>query len=42
MFEQVEINSERWLDLKPLKNEIWKDVIGWERFYQVSNYGRKN
>ena len=40
MFEQVEVNSERWLDLKPLKNEIWKDVIGWEKFYQISNYGR--
>ena len=40
MFEQVEINSERWLDLTPLKNEIWKDIEGYEGLYQVSNYGR--
>lgn len=23
-----------------LENEIWKDVIDWEEFYQVSNFGR--
>ena len=23
-----------------LENEIWKDVVGWEEFYQVSNFGR--
>jgi len=23
-----------------LKGEIWKDVIGWEEFYKVSNLGR--
>lgn len=23
-----------------LKGEIWKDVVGWEEFYQVSNMGR--
>lgn len=40
MFEQVEVNSERWLDLKPLKNEIWKDVKNWEKYYSISNYGR--
>lgn len=48
MFEQVEVNSERWLDLTPLLNEEWEDIkfrkngieydcIG---IYQVSNYGR--
>lgn len=40
MFEQVEINSERWFDLKDLKNEIWKDVVGFENLYKISNYGR--
>lgn len=23
-----------------LKDEIWKDVVGWEEFYEVSNIGR--
>lgn len=23
-----------------MKNEVWKDVFGYEGFYQVSNYGR--
>lgn len=23
-----------------LDGEIWKDVVGWEEFYQVSNFGR--
>jgi hypothetical protein len=23
-----------------LGDEIWKDVVGWEEFYQVSNFGR--
>jgi len=23
-----------------LENEIWKDVVDWEDFYQVSNFGR--
>lgn len=40
MFEQVETNSERWLNLKNLKNEIWKDIKNYEKLYQVSNYGR--
>lgn len=40
MFEQVEANSERWLDLTSLKNEIWKDIEGYEGLYQISNYGR--
>lgn len=40
MFEQVDANSERWFDLKPLKNEEWRDIKGFETLYQISNYGR--
>lgn len=40
MYEEVEPNSERWFDLTPLKNEIWRDVKDYEDLYQVSNYGR--
>lgn len=29
-----------WYDLKDLDDEIWKDVIGFEGLYQVSNFGR--
>lgn len=25
-FEEVEVNSERWLDLKDFLNEEWRDV----------------
>ena len=32
--------SERWLSLDNLENEIWKDVVGYENLYEVSNYGR--
>lgn len=39
-FEDVEINSERWLDLKDLLNEEWRDIQGYEGRYEVSNYGR--
>ena len=39
-FEEVEVNSERWLDLKDLLNEEWRDIKGYEGLYQVSNYGR--
>lgn len=40
MYEEVEPNSERWFDLTPLKNEIWRGVKDYEDLYQVSNYGR--
>lgn len=48
MFEQVEVNSERWFDLKDLKNEIWKPLVvlkkeilyNYDKFYEASNYGR--
>lgn len=39
-YEKVEVNSERWLDLKDLLNEEWKDIKDYEGLYQVSNYGR--
>lgn len=32
--------SERWLQLEDLDGEIWKDVVGYENLYEVSNYGR--
>lgn len=40
MFEQVEVNNERWFDLADLKNEIWIDIKGYEGKYKISNYGR--
>lgn len=40
MFEQVEVNSERWFDLTPLLNEEFRDIKGFESLYQISNYGR--
>ena len=40
MFEQVEVNSEKWLDKQNLKNEVWKDITDYKKLYQVSNYGR--
>lgn len=39
-YEDVKVNSERWLDLTPLKNEIWKDIKGYEDLYRISNLGR--
>lgn len=40
MFEQVEVNSQRWFNLNDLKNEIWKPIKGFEEKYDISNYGR--
>lgn len=34
------VNSERWLLLDDFEGEVWKDVVGYEGLYQVSNYGR--
>lgn len=34
------INTKRWYSLEDFKNEIWKDVVGYEGHYKVSNYGR--
>lgn len=39
-YEKVDVNSTRWLNLVDFKNEIWRDVIGFEGLYEVSNYGR--
>lgn len=39
-YEEVEVNSERWFDLTPLKNEEFRDIKGYEGLYQISNYGR--
>ena len=39
-YEEVKVNSERWFDLKPLLNEEFRDIVGYEGKYQVSNYGR--
>ena len=35
-----QVNSERWLLLDDFEGEVWKDVVGYEGLYQVSNYGR--
>ena len=34
------IGSERWFSLENFDGEVWKDIQGYEGFYQVSNYGR--
>lgn len=39
-YEKVEVNSDKWLDLKLLSNEEFRDIIGYENLYQISNYGR--
>lgn len=39
-FEEVEVNSKRWLDSKDLLNEEWRDIKDYEGLYQISNYGR--
>ena len=39
-FEEKQINLKRWLKLKDLLNEEWRDIKGYEGLYQVSNYGR--
>lgn len=38
--EDFDVNSERWLSLEDFDGEVWKDIVGYEGFYQVSNYGR--
>lgn len=40
MFDKIEINSKKWFDLKNLKNEQWKQIVGYENSYLISNYGR--
>ena len=47
MFEDVEVNSRRWFDLKDLKNEEWdciKDIsrsLGYDYGYIISCCKRK-
>lgn len=40
MKNQITPNSDRWLDLKDLPNEEWRDIKDFEGLYQISNYGR--
>lgn len=35
-----EVNSQRWLDVSDLPNEVWQDIQGYEGAYQISCYGR--
>ena len=39
-YEEVVINSEKWLSLNDLLNEDWREIEGFEGLYKVSNYGR--
>lgn len=38
--QDFEINSPRWLSLEDFEGEVWKQVVGYEERYKVSNYGR--
>ena len=38
--QDFEVNSPRWLSLENFDGEIWKDIDGYEGWYQVSNMGR--
>lgn len=48
MFEVAIPNSDRWFNIKPYKNEIFKDITivkngkkyDYTGYYQISNYGR--
>lgn len=40
LYEDVEVNSEKWLNLDDLLNEEWRDIAGYEGLYKVSSYGR--
>lgn len=33
-------DNDVWLDVRDLPHEIWRDVVGYEGLYQVSNMGR--
>lgn len=39
---KIEVNSERWLDLKRLRGEVWKKIESdpTQGEYYISNYGR--
>ena len=36
----IDVNSGRFMLIDDLPNEVWRDVVGFENYYQVSNYGR--
>ena len=36
-YENVKVNSEKWLSLNDLLNEEWKDIKDYEGKYQISN-----
>lgn len=36
----IKINSNEWLDIKDLHHEIWKKIKGFEKLYEISNFGR--
>lgn len=36
----IKVNSKRWLNLKLLPDEEFRNIKGYENEYQVSNYGR--
>lgn len=38
--ELPKINSARWMSVKDLNGEEWKDIKGYEGKYLISNYGR--
>ena len=38
--KKITPNSPRWLDLKDLPNEEWRDIKDFEGLYKISNYGR--
>lgn len=38
--EYIEPNSERYLSLEDLPNEVWKDIKDYKGLYQISDYGR--
>ncbi len=40
MLKNIKPNSDRWLDLKDLPNEEWRDIKDFEGLYRISNYGR--
>lgn len=40
-FEDLpKVNSERWLSLEDLPGEEWRPVVGYEKYFVVSNYSR--
>lgn len=40
MYDEIEINSDRWFDLKLFENEKFESIPEYEELYKISNYGR--